>query len=129
MYKRQVHQVLTELGVEPDRIVGVLNKIDAQDDQTILAEIRSVFQEAVVVSARTGVGLERLADAVVARRSTDWAELDLLVPHSQARLTALAHEHGQVLTEDWTDSGWRARVSIPQAIRWQLEPFLVDAEE
>lgn len=124
-----VHQVLTELNVEPDRIVGVLNKIDAQDDQTILVEIRSVFQEAVVVSARTGVGLEQLAETVVTRRSMDWAELELLIPHSQARLTALAHQHGQVIMEDWTDSGWRARVSIPQAIRWQLEPFLVCAEE
>ena len=124
-----VHQVLTELNVEQDQIIGVLNKIDAQEDQTILAEIRSVFKSAVVVSARTGVGLERLAELVVARRSADWAELELLVPHEQARLAALAHEHGHVLREAWVDAGWRARVSIPQALCWQLSPFTVGAEE
>ncbi|MEL6345460.1 MAG: GTPase HflX, partial [Myxococcota bacterium] len=96
-----VKTVLSELGVDEERVLGVLNKIDALDDPEKLSELRGLFQETVAISAQTGEGLEALADRVVARRSADWAELDVLVPHDKSRLSALVHEHGQVLSESW----------------------------
>lgn len=122
---RAVNTVLSELGVEDDRVLGVLNKIDAVEDQTTIAPIRAAFGEVVLISAQTGEGLDRLADRVVARRSRDWVELELRIPHAESRLAALAHEHGQVLREVWEEDGWHARVSVPHAIQWQLTPFSV----
>lgn len=119
-----VTQVLTELGVEPERIVGVLNKIDQVDDVATLAVLRQHFEQSVAVSAFARMGLEELADTVVARRSADWQELKLRIPHDQGRLVALVHEHGSVLRDAYQDDGWHAEVSVPRSITWELEPFV-----
>ncbi len=121
-----VTQVLAELGVEPERILGVLNKIDQVDDPATLAVLRQHFDESVAVSAVASLGLEELADHVVARRSADWQELTLRVPHDQGRVVALVHEHGSVLRDGYRDDGWHARVSVPRSITWELQPFVVD---
>ncbi len=118
-----VHGVLGELGVELDRVVGVLNKVDAVEDQEVLAALRLSFAQSVTISARDGIGLDQLAEVVVERRSQDWCEHSLMLPHSEARLMALIHEHGEVLSERWEDDGWHVRVSVPRAIVWQLEGF------
>jgi GTP-binding protein HflX len=118
---RAVEAVLAELEVDPARIVGVLNKADAVTDPYELSLIKAAFAEHVVVSARTGEGLPALADLVVGRRTADWAEVELLVPHDQARLVALVHEHGEIKRAAWEEDGWHAAASVPRAILWQLE--------
>jgi GTP-binding protein HflX len=121
-----VHEVLSELGVDLDRVVGALNKCDRDIEPTTLVELRSLFSDSVAISAYSGTGLEELAQLVVQRRNTDWVELEVVVPHTEARFSALVHEHGEVLREDWRDDGWHARISIPRPIRWQLDPFEVE---
>jgi len=119
--------VLSELGVESERIVGVLNKCDRIDDPATLAELRTRFNDTVTISAHTGQGLGALAELVIRRRADDWVQLDLMVPHTEARFAAMVHEHGEILLEDWRDDGWHARVSIPKLIEWQLLPFSVQS--
>jgi len=116
-----VHNVLRSLDVPEERVLGVLNKADQVTDPFVLSFLRGAFQESVTVSAVAGTGLDELAAAVVKRRSSDWAELLVDIPHDQARLAALIHEHGEVKTEVWDDDGWHASVSIPKAMQWQLE--------
>ena len=118
-------QVLAELGVENEEVLGVLNKVDQLDDPAVLAELQAEFAQSVAISAVTGEGLPALADAVIARRSGDWTELNLFVPHAQARLAALIHEHGEVLEGAWADDGWHARVSLPRAVVWQVSGCVV----
>ncbi|MDG1484636.1 MAG: GTPase HflX [Myxococcota bacterium] len=119
-----VHTVLSELGVDLSRVVGVLNKVDAVEDDGVLIGLRHSFSESVTISAKTGHGLDRLAEVVVDRRSQDWCERRLMLPHAEARRMALIHEHGEVLEEAWQDDGWHVRVSVPKAILWQLAPFI-----
>ncbi len=120
-----VHGVLSELGVDLDRLVGVLNKADQVEDPEVLTVLRASFRESVTISAVTGAGLDDLATIVIGRRSNDWVELQVLVPHTEARLTALVHEHGEVLEERWEEDGWHARVSLPRSVQWNLEGCVV----
>ena len=120
-----VHDVLGGLGVELERVMGVLNKADAISDISVLQEQRGHFEQSVLVSAKTGEGLDALTEVVVARRAEAWTGLDLCIPHAQSRLVALVHEHGEVLSEEYEDDGWRAKVSVPRALVWQLEDFQV----
>jgi len=119
-----VEGVLTDLGVQPERILPVLNKVDAVADPDVLLALRARVPGSVSISAKTGAGLEVLADVVVARRSADWAELDVLVPHDRGALHALARQHGEVIAERWEDDGWHAKISVPRAIRWQFDEVL-----
>ena len=120
---KAVQLVLAELDVDPARIIGVLNKADAGVDPVQLSLLRAELGQSVLVSAVTGAGLDQLADLVVARRSADWRELWLQVPHAEGRVHALVREHGEILTEAWDEAGWRARVSVPVGVVWQLERF------
>ncbi len=117
--------VLAELGVDTDTVVGILNKADKVEDPATLAELRTRFKASVTLSAHTGEGIDALAELVVARRSNDWVELVLEIPHTSARYAAMVHEHGEILEETWNEVGWSARVSLPRHIRWQLDPFVV----
>jgi GTPase len=125
----QVHavkKVLTELGVDHDQVLGLLNKADLVQDPATLTVLRAEFVDSVTVSAVTGEGLEELANLVIARRSTDWIELTLFIPQDQGRLVSIIHEHGEILGGRWEDEGWYTRVSMPRAVVWQLEPYQTD---
>lgn len=122
-----VHGVLSELGVDLERVVGALNKCDQPIEPTTLVELRGQFTDSVSISARSGDGLDALAQLVVRRRNADWIELEVMIPHTDARFAALVHEHGEILREEWLDDGWHARVSIPRPIEWQLVPYATSA--
>ena len=91
-----------ELGVDNDEVLGVLNKVDRISDKGTLAVLRAEFEDSVQVSALTGDGLDQPADKVVARRSGDWTELWLHVPHDQARLAARSMNMGGP-ADRWTE--------------------------
>jgi len=119
---RVVDEVLTELGVPGHRVLGVLNKCDAIDDRAPLWEFDELLPDAVHISARTGEGLDELARRVAARRSEDWEEVVVLVPHDRGRLVALVNDCGEIHRQRWAADGWHAEARVP---RWAL-PQLVD---
>jgi GTPase len=121
-----VKKVLAELGVDNDQVLGLLNKADLVNDPATLSVLRAEFADSVTVSAVTGEGLDALATKVIARRSADWRELQLFIPQDQGRLVSVIHEHGEILGGRWEDEGWYTRVSIPQSVAWELEPFQTD---
>jgi GTP-binding protein HflX len=121
-----VKKVLADLGVDHDQVLGLLNKADLVTDPATLSVLRAEFADSVTVSAVTGAGLDVLADRVIARRSIDWCQLQLFIPQDQGRLVAVIHEHGEILGGRWEDEGWYTRVSVPQSVAWQLEPFQTD---
>jgi GTP-binding protein HflX len=59
-----VRATLDEIGATGQPRLLVLNKVDAAEDDDVLAEWREREPDALAVSATTGVGLEALADAV-----------------------------------------------------------------
>ena len=71
-----VRRVLEEIGAGAVPRVDVLNKCDAADP-TALERVRRQYPEAVLLSARTGMGKDVLIDAVVSRLSLDVARVTL----------------------------------------------------
>ncbi|MFT4624902.1 MAG: GTP-binding protein HflX [Myxococcota bacterium] len=125
MQVQAVNDVLAELELTPERVLPVLNKIDAVADPLTLAGLRAAMPNAVCVSAHTGEGLAELARAVADRRSTDWVELALCVPHEHSKLTSMVRDRGEVLAEEYQDDGWHARVSVPLALVPALQACIV----
>jgi GTP-binding protein HflX len=126
--KKQVIEVLADLGVA-DRETGagtvpileVWNKCDVlpQPARAELAEA-AAGQGAVLVSAATGEGVERL-EAELARLLTGAArEVSLTVPLADGRRIAWLHAHGEVLAEE--DAG-ESEVDGPlRRLRVRLKP-------
>lgn len=113
---RIVQAVLDDLEVPSHRVLGVLNKCDQVEDTLQLAALEQLLPNAVRVSAITGEGLDTLASLVAAKRSEDWAELSVCVPHDQGALVAKVSERGEILTQRWEDDGWHAHIRIPKVL-------------
>ena len=107
-----VREVLGEIGALGVPELLVVNKCDAADPDT-LARLRKVAPDAVVVSARTGAGIEQLAGVIEGRLPRPSVEVRVLVPYERGDLVSRVHNGGAVLGEEHTGDGTllTARVS------------------
>ena len=101
----------------------VLNKVDAADPET-LDRLRAAFPDAILVSARTGEGLDKLRALVADRLPRPSVELELLVPYDRGDLVARIHAEGEVLTSSHTERGTRLHVRVLGDIAGLLTPYI-----
>jgi GTP-binding protein HflX len=107
-----VREVLGEIDALGVPELLVVNKCDAADPDT-LVRLGKVAPDAVVVSARTGAGIEELARAIEGRLPRRSVEVRVLVPYERGDLVSRVHNGGEVLGEEHTGDGTllTARVS------------------
>jgi len=96
-------QVLEEIGCKEKDIVLVFNKTDCRPNPT-LDTMKTLYPEAICISARKNEGIEQLLEAVTERVTGE--ELHLRVACSQAdgRVPSFLRANGLVLSEDYVDS-------------------------
>ena len=114
-----VEEVLAGLSAGLVADVMVFNKIDRMEDTISLATLgECASAEIVHASARTGEGLDQLAQAVANRLDARATLVDLWVHASDGRTISFVRGHGAVLEEEWSDTAMvrmRARLS-PRAL-------------
>ncbi len=123
-----VHRVLGELGLGPDRaanghvappIVEVLNKIDLlpPEDREIVGNQASRNPDQVMLSAITGEGCERLLALLDARLAAAREVVDVTVEPADGATLAWLYRHGEVLEREESEAGTRLTVSLDPADR------------
>jgi len=108
-----VAEVLRRLDVDPDnggRLIEVWNKLDLLDEQRRLelantAARKPADQRPVLVSAVTGEGLDRLADAIEARVAAGRTTLTLALDPADGAGASWLHRHAEVLAKANRDDG------------------------
>jgi GTP-binding protein HflX len=107
--QREIGQdVLSDLGVDIERIVEVYNKADQLDDHFDMRRRNSV-----VVSALTGAGIDELIDAIREREREGGQMLHLAIPHTESRLVARLHEIAEVHEQSATDDAVLITAWVP----------------
>ncbi|TRW45046.1 GTPase HflX [Georgenia yuyongxinii] len=89
----------------------VLNKADLAAPED-LAALRTRYPGAVVVSARTGLGVEELAQRVAELLPRPTEEIDLVVPYPRGDLVSRAHSDGEILAEEYVEGGTRLHARV-----------------
>ena len=109
-----VREVLHEIGAAEIPEIVVFNKADAADPD-VVARLRRREPHSVLVSARTGEGIEELLAAIEADLPRPEFEVDAVVPYGRGDLLARIHAHGEMLSETHLENGTRvlARVDAP----------------
>lgn len=97
----------------------VINKSDAADAEAVARLLRRE-PHAVVVSARTGQGIDDLLQAIESDLPTGLTDVDVLVPYSRGDLISRAHRTGEVLEEEHGAAGTRLRARVPAALAGEL---------
>ena len=77
--------VLSELAVDPSRVVVVLNKVDRVDVEEVKGKKRMIppEMECITISARTGLGIENLKELIYGR-IMEGAEWSIVVEEDEA---------------------------------------------
>jgi len=104
--------VLHELGADSRRTLVVFNKIDAVGENSVAAEMRARFPEAVFISVKTGAGLEELVSRIGEFVADDLQTLELRIPQSRADLIARLHREGDIRHSEYIDNDIEMRVRL-----------------
>ncbi|WP_173159206.1 GTPase HflX [Phytohabitans suffuscus] len=120
---RAVREVLAEVGADTLPELLVVNKADAAGEETLL-RLKRAWPDAVLVSARTGQGIDDLRAAIEARLPVPAVELAVVVPYDRGELVARIHRRGEVLSASHTGRGTELRVRVDQALAAELAPFV-----
>ncbi|MGJ3509513.1 GTPase HflX [Enemella sp. A6] len=120
---RAVREVLASIkaGDVPELIV--FNKVDVADPEQVTM-LRSQFPEAVVVSARTGVGLAGLRSRIDEMLPHPEVEVRALVPYERGDLLNRIHQAGEFITTEHTAEGTRIVALVHPDLAGALEPYL-----
>lgn len=115
MYQQHdtVLEVLSELGATEQPRIEVVNKCD-------LGQAEPTFPGAVMVSAKTGEGIEELARRIADELQKAYAPVTFAVPFSQYGLVSQIRPLGRVVNEQYTDEGTELTVVISHADRDRL---------
>ncbi len=118
-----VREVLAEIGADKVPELIVVNKSDAADP-LVVARLLAREPHAVVVSARTGAGVDDVLAAIEANLPRPSVKVDALVPYSRGDLISKVHEHGEVLTLEHTGDGTRLRAMVNPGLAGELADYV-----
>ena len=100
-----VEQVLEELGATEQKRIEVINKCD-------IADPPPSFPGAILISAKTGQGLDDLKDAVAEAIQETYVPVTFMIPFSRYGILSEIHAAGRVISETHTDEGTEITVMI-----------------
>jgi GTPase len=121
---RAVEDVLDEIGsVEQPRVL-VLNKADAMDDER-RRELAFRHPDAVLVSALTSEGLDRLGERIAGEFERTLRDVELLVPFSEGGTLSELHDFAGDLEREDTDEGVRINARLPSVVADRYDRYVV----
>ena len=108
------YDVLEEIGIQRKDMLLVINKIDAISDRIRLDSIMKRYPGAVPISARSGLGMEKLSLAVSDALSRGFIDADIDLGVDNGKLLAYLAAHGEILSKQYTDSRVTVHCRIPR---------------
>lgn len=99
--------------------VIVLNKADLADPAAI-ARLRSREPGAIVVSARTGEGIDELQALVADQLPRPGVSVDVVIPYDRGDLVNRVHLHGEIEAEEHTAAGTALRGRVEANLAAEL---------
>ncbi|MCK6212328.1 GTPase HflX [Georgenia sp. EYE_87] len=102
----------------------VLNKADLAAPED-LAALRTRYPGSVVVSARTGEGVDELAARIAELLPRPTEEIDVVVPYSRGDLVSRAHTDGEIKAEQYVAGGTRLHALVAPDLAADLRAVAV----
>lgn len=118
-----VEDTLAELEVDHLPIVIALNKIDRLDDPESAIARLELSAPAVLISAKTGQGIDELLITIEAAMVGLLKPIEVRIPYERGDLLSLFYERGQVDQEQHTETGVHLFGRVPARLVPVFEPF------
>ncbi len=108
-----VYETLRELGVLGKKTITLFNKQDLAGASQ-LRDFKADYT--LKISAKTGEGLDSLKALLEKLLSEEQIYIERLFPYSEAGKIQLIREFGQLLSEEYTDTGIAVKARVPKEI-------------
>ncbi len=119
-----VRDVLAEIGAAEVPELVVINKVDAADP-LVVSRLQRREPHSVVVSARTGAGIDELLAAIERDLPRPPVEIEAVVPYDRGDLVSRVHEQGELLGMEHESGGTRVRARVHEGLAAALAPYAV----
>ena len=106
-----VFEVLNDLGAGDKPILEALNKADRVNVTGVIEPA-----DAILISAKEGRGLDALKAEISRRIAALRHRAELLIPYGKGNVLSLIHSKGQVLSEEYTDTGTKVVALLDVAV-------------
>jgi len=104
----------------------VVNKADLADP-VVISRLRLQEKHLVVVSARTGEGMDELETIVARELPRPEVAVDVLLPYDRGDLVSRVHDEGDQVGQEHVAEGTRVRARVNAALAAELAPYAVSA--
>jgi GTP-binding protein HflX len=128
-----VHSVLEEIGAKGKPEILLLNKIDTEDGEHQYPVWRTLHQDAIPISARTGQGMAELHEAVYQYVRGQQVDVTLEADVTNGRLISFIESHTRVHDREFVDGRVRMKAIMGKQTladlsrNEQVEVIAVDA--
>ncbi len=123
---KTVRQVFAEVDALNIPEILVLNKVDVADP-FVLEGIRQQEKNVILVSTRTGTGIQELKTLISQLIPRPSLMLDLLIPYDQGQLLSRLHEwDAEILETAYSPEGTYVRALVREELAAELAPYSLD---
>ena len=121
---RAVREVITEIGGAEIPEIIAINKVDTADPEVVM-EILRKEKNSFAFSARTGFGIEGLVRAIEKSLPHPNVEINALIPYDRGDLVSAVHERGEILSEEYVETGTQMRALVDGGLAKAIEEALL----
>ena len=114
-----VYETLRDLGIQDKTIITAFNKQDLLPAEQTMKDLKADYT--VKISAKHGRGIEELLGIVEQILREQKKYVECVVPYAQAGVLQQIRKYGQLLSEEYTETGIAIQAYIPQDIYAKME--------
>jgi len=115
-----VYKVLHEIGIEEKDTLLVLNKVDCDGAVERVQSIQDRYPNAISISARSGIGISKLAMAVSDALTKNFVELEVRLPLEDGKTIAWLASASEILSKQYNDDHVLVHCRMPNSIAGRL---------
>jgi len=119
-----VRTVLADVDATDVREVGLVDDDDLADPE-VIDRLRRHEKHSIVVSARTGAGLDELRALIADELPQPDIDVEVLVPYDRGDLVSRIHETGEVLASEHVADGTRLSARVTPDLAGDLTAFAI----
>ena len=117
-----VRSVIADFDASSIAELVVFNKADLVSDE-VQVRLRGMVQGALLVSARTGQGIDALQEAIPGMLPKPDVEFVGVIPYSRGDLVSRIHLAGKVLDTEYVEEGTSLRALVREDLAHELKEF------
>jgi len=117
-----VRAVLADVDAADVKEIVVVNKADAADPEA-LDRLRRHEKHAVIVSARTGEGIEELRALIAEELPRPTIDVDVLLPYDRGDLVSRLHNEADIIASEHTEDGTRVKARVNADLAGELAAY------